>query len=770
LLQGVSIVDATVTVLPQKTPIQLSLIIPCFNEQQRLAESLPAAVATCRQQGWELLIVDDGSDDETAAVAKRLLEPLSDLGRVLKLDVHRGKGAAVRHGMRQARGDFIFFTDADLPYGLVPLAEGIDLMNVQGLDVVAGERQPYQAAVRSLPRSAASWLFRKLVGLIFNIPITDTQCGFKGLRAAAARELLPQMREEGFAFDLELFLLALKQGLRLGRLPVALINDKTSRVRLLTQGARMLGDLLGFKLEACGWLSGNEGDAPLAPACQTKPVMAAVLLLALAALIFGMVLLPEGFSVGDPANLEVASTRSFAEMLLTGEGLRAVSGCHFTPMMGMTLRIDWLLFGTHTFGYSLHSTLWLWLLGISALIFMRCLGAGSAAATVAALMVVSAPMSVSVAAWYSTRHYLAGLALSLLALSALKEYDRHGRGGYLVCAIFCYVMALLCKEVYFPLVLIAPFMVASQARRRQLTIIGFGTVAAVYLAVRQIVFSHMVAGYARGDYHPLDMLQSLAASWPRLTESVVWGGGHPFPVWPAVVLVNGIIVVCLIVAYLKSGPPGPVRYLAMLGASLLAVSFVLGDPHIRFAERLDAGGNDRLNLAFSTAVLLGLGHILFIPRKRPAGDGRTQPRRSGQVLTLAVGLVLLPVLWMGSLNSVQDWQARKYRAWQWRFIDHHLDRDWVLTGAHSQSLKTYIKLASRVRRQIPRLSARGFFETAEDWRHLDHQKVILMMPGKMPRRAADHQEMLTWLSTFNTRPSFAVYVRGRKKDAGPVGQ
>ena len=753
----------TTTDLQNPTQPKLSLVIPCHNEEQRLAKTLSMVSPTFLRENWELLIVDDGSSDNTAVVAEKLLEPLGSLGRLVKLESHSGKGEAVRRGMLQASGDFVFFTDADLPYGLSPVQEGLPRMEEEGLDLLVGERTPGSAKERPLLRSIVSWFFRTAVSMLFRLKTKDTQCGLKGLHNRTARRLLPMMTEKGFTFDLELLLMAEKENLRTGHIPVTLINSDADNLKLIWHGGLMLLDMLALRLEAWGLLGAKHNSLPLAPAIGRSLDLSAFIVLALLAVSLSIPLLPLGFYTGDITTLDTVSILPIAKMLFTGEGIRAVSICHFTPMMGITLRIDWLLFGLNGLWYSLHNILWLWLLGVSVYILLRSCGAGVMGATLAGALVISAPITLSVSAWYGTRHYLAGLCWSLLSLSAILEWNRRKRRWLYAAAIACYVLALWCKEVYFPLVLLAPLTVSGNKRRRRDILIGYGITAIVYLSLRQIVFNNVIAGYDGGRYNPLMMLQSLIESWPRLTETIVWGGGQPATFWPAVVFVNLLILACLIAAYKRAHWKGALLYLAALGSSLFAVSFVLGNPHIRFAERLDLCMNDRLNLAFSAAVMICLSYLLFVPGREVPDARRQHPGRRRHILALLAGLALLPLLWSGGSRSVDTWSTMKYHAWQWRFIEENLGSDMILTGANSRSLQTFIDLAARYHQRSNHISARGYFETEADWRDLDYKKVYLMVPGKIPLRASTRTEMMAWLLRYNTQPPFGSYVKIRRR-------
>jgi dolichyl-phosphate beta-glucosyltransferase len=225
---------------------ELSVIVPAFDEEMRLLPTLRRLEEWLAVWGrsWEVIVVDDGSRDRTAEVAEDFAVDRPAF-RVLRLGRNRGKGAAVRAGFRESRGDLVLFTDADLS---TPIEE---------LDRMVGELdrgQDFVLASRALPDSNVeihqAW-YRERMGKTFNgfvrlatgIPIRDTQCGFKLLRGEDARALAKEMREDGFAFDVELVLLARRRGMRLREFPVTWRNDAGSRVSPVRDSVRMLASL-----------------------------------------------------------------------------------------------------------------------------------------------------------------------------------------------------------------------------------------------------------------------------------------------------------------------------------------------------------------------------------------------------------------------------------------------------------------------------------------------------------------------------------------------
>lgn len=244
----------------QDTHCELSVVIPAFNEAERLPAALDAVVAylSTRPYCWEVVIADDGSDDATPEIAAEWAATRPAI-RLLRLE-HRGKAAAVHAGVRAARGSVVIFTDADLSTPIEYVDEVLTRLR-DGWDVVIGSREG--AGARRLGEPA----YRHVMGRLYNyavqalvLPgIRDTQCGFKGFRAEVARDIFGSSRlyhngtppVEGplvTGFDVELLFLARKRGYRLYELPVTWRHQPGSKVRPGTDAVRMLRDALRVRL------------------------------------------------------------------------------------------------------------------------------------------------------------------------------------------------------------------------------------------------------------------------------------------------------------------------------------------------------------------------------------------------------------------------------------------------------------------------------------------------------------------------------------------
>ncbi len=223
------------------------MVVPAYNEAARLEQSAARfahaiAMGAIDPRRTELLVVDDGSSDGTAAIAQRVFGDLPH-HRVVRLASNQGKGAAVRSGVAVACGAAIAFTDADMSIDPIQL----DALQVALAthDVVIGSRtRPDDPAERpGLVRTAMGRAFSKAVNLATGVALSDTQCGFKGFRAPAARLLFHLSPVDGYAFDVDILAVARRLGLAIGEIPVHWRHIPGSRVRPLADAFTMARDV-----------------------------------------------------------------------------------------------------------------------------------------------------------------------------------------------------------------------------------------------------------------------------------------------------------------------------------------------------------------------------------------------------------------------------------------------------------------------------------------------------------------------------------------------
>jgi dolichyl-phosphate beta-glucosyltransferase len=238
----------------------LSVVIPAYNEERRLPATLARVRAYLRglAREHEIVVVDDGSSDATAQVARQA----GDDVRVLRHEANRGKGYAVRRGMLAATGARRLITDADLSTPIEELAR-LETEIERGFDVAIGSRAVAGALIevhQPAYREVMGRLFNRLVQALLLPGLNDTQCGFKLFTARAARAAFSVSSLDGFSFDVEALYAARHRGLRIAEVPVTWRNDPATRVGL-GGGAAAFADLVRICLRARRGTYGAPGDA-----------------------------------------------------------------------------------------------------------------------------------------------------------------------------------------------------------------------------------------------------------------------------------------------------------------------------------------------------------------------------------------------------------------------------------------------------------------------------------------------------------------------------
>jgi dolichyl-phosphate beta-glucosyltransferase len=229
----------------------LSIIIPAYNEESRLPITLEQILTFLEAQSYlsEVLVVENGSQDRTLEVARSFTEHYPYL-QVFQLN-ERGKGRAVRFGMLQAKGEYLFMCDADLSMPVAQINEFIPPA-LPEFDVAIGSREK-QGAVRYNEPS-----YRHLIGRVFNAMIrslalpglNDTQCGFKCFRAAVAQHLFQEQTLPGWSFDVEILFIARQHGYQIVEVPIHWYFNPDSKVRVVEDSARMAVDLVRIRMNA----------------------------------------------------------------------------------------------------------------------------------------------------------------------------------------------------------------------------------------------------------------------------------------------------------------------------------------------------------------------------------------------------------------------------------------------------------------------------------------------------------------------------------------
>jgi dolichyl-phosphate beta-glucosyltransferase len=227
--------------MPDQAP-PVSIVVPARNEAARLPASLREMRRVFPEEPWEFLIVIEKSTDDTARLAREALAG-DERFVIVENPIARGKGFAVKTGMLRARGDWVFFMDADLS---VPLSTvGKFLRDGQAGDVLIGSRRHPESVIavrQPVLREACGRLFNRVLQMFGATAIADTQCGFKAFRKNAAQEIFSRVQQDGFGFDVEAVVWAEVLGFRLIEFPVEWADAAGSKVRPLQDGVSALID------------------------------------------------------------------------------------------------------------------------------------------------------------------------------------------------------------------------------------------------------------------------------------------------------------------------------------------------------------------------------------------------------------------------------------------------------------------------------------------------------------------------------------------------
>lgn len=229
------------------TSPELSIIVPAYNEEALIVSTLDglAAYLSTRPETYELIVVDDGSEDKTVRCIQDWMESTRADLHLLINERNMGKGFSIRRAVMESRGRFIIFIDADLPYGLHTIDGFLSALR-SGHDLAIGSRVLPGSEVKGVPvlRYISGQIFSWMVQAILFQGLPDTQCGFKSFRSEAAREIFRRLTISGFGFDVEMLFVARKLKLAIQPVPVQMIDHRhRSRVRLIVDSFKMFANL-----------------------------------------------------------------------------------------------------------------------------------------------------------------------------------------------------------------------------------------------------------------------------------------------------------------------------------------------------------------------------------------------------------------------------------------------------------------------------------------------------------------------------------------------
>ena len=234
-------------------PLTLSIVLPAYNEAERIAASLDKVLQYARQRGGstQIIVVNDGSRDGTADIVRQYAQRQPRL-RLIENPGNRGKGFSVRNGILHASGDVLLFSDADLSS---PIQEADKLFAAiqAGADVAIGSRwvrKELQVRRQPIQRRILGRLFNLALRMVLGLNFKDTQCGFKAFRRSAAEQVFPRQKIERWGFDPELLFLAKRAHLRIEEVPVEWAHRSGTHISPLRDGLRMFFELFKIRWNA----------------------------------------------------------------------------------------------------------------------------------------------------------------------------------------------------------------------------------------------------------------------------------------------------------------------------------------------------------------------------------------------------------------------------------------------------------------------------------------------------------------------------------------
>ncbi|MGB8261569.1 MAG: dolichyl-phosphate beta-glucosyltransferase [Terracidiphilus sp.] len=226
--------------------LKYSIVIPAYNESARIPSTLASVVGCIRARGWpaEVIVVNDGSTDATAAVVREFMRSAPEV-RMLENPGNRGKGYSVRAGMLAAQGEVAMFTDSDLS---APIEEAERLFAAieAGAEIAIGSRwleSGRQTHRQPLYRQFFGRCFNAVTRAVMGLPFADTQCGFKAFTRITAQTVFQLQTIERWGFDPEILFIAIKRGYRIKEVPVSWAHDERTRMSYLKDGMKMLEEV-----------------------------------------------------------------------------------------------------------------------------------------------------------------------------------------------------------------------------------------------------------------------------------------------------------------------------------------------------------------------------------------------------------------------------------------------------------------------------------------------------------------------------------------------
>ncbi len=229
-------------------PPLVSIVIPMYRDRAKIGDTVELLANFVQASGWytELIVVNDGGTDGGVAIVEEKMKKFPFL-KLITRPQNRGKGYTVREGMTAATGDYVFFTDADLPYLTDPIKKMLEMMRSGGADFVLANRDlsgKVDQEQPGWPRQITHIIYSHFVRFFIPIPFSDTLAGLKGMRREVARVVLPKLTIDRFSFDVEMLLVAQLAGFKIKELPVSLKNVGRSNLNIRHDAPKMIREIL----------------------------------------------------------------------------------------------------------------------------------------------------------------------------------------------------------------------------------------------------------------------------------------------------------------------------------------------------------------------------------------------------------------------------------------------------------------------------------------------------------------------------------------------
>jgi dolichyl-phosphate beta-glucosyltransferase len=229
----------------------LSIVIPAYNEENRLPDTLQQVLEYLKKQPFtsDVLVVENGSSDGTFVVARKFAEQHANM-KVIQND-QRGKGLAIQRGVKEAKGEYVFLCDADLSMPVEEISKFLP-PQLNNVDIAIASREAHDAVRYNEPyyRHFTGRVFNTLIRLLVLPTLQDTQCGFKCIRAAVARDIFRYQTLTGWAFDVELLYIARHHGYQIVEIPIDWYFNADSKISVVRDSLRMFLDLLLIRRNA----------------------------------------------------------------------------------------------------------------------------------------------------------------------------------------------------------------------------------------------------------------------------------------------------------------------------------------------------------------------------------------------------------------------------------------------------------------------------------------------------------------------------------------